>query len=84
MSAPTYWSQPNQQVVRNGDPVAAGTNDPDPEVVAAADEGGDTFDPSAHTVAEVNDYLDAHPDDADRVLEAEAAGKNRVSIVGDE
>jgi hypothetical protein len=59
MSAPTYWSQPNQQVVRNGDPVAAGTNDPDPEVVAAADEGGDTFDPSAHTVAEVNDYLDA-------------------------
>jgi hypothetical protein len=51
---------------------------------ADADPEGETFDPSAHTVAEVNDYLDAHPDDADRVLEAEAAGKARVSIVGDD
>ena len=78
MSAPTYWSQPNQQVVRDGDPVGIISDDPDPQ---AADD--DVFDPGAHTVAEVNDYLAEHPDDADRVLEAERTGKARVSIVGD-
>jgi hypothetical protein len=75
--APVYWSQPNQQVVRDGDPVAVLPDDPDPQ-------DGDVFDPSAHTVAEVNDYLDANPDDADRVLAAERDGKARVSIVGDD
>jgi hypothetical protein len=75
MSSPTYWSQPNQQVVRDGDPVGIISDDPDPQA---------EFDPGAHTVAEVNDYLAEHPEDADRVLEAEASGKARVSIVGDE
>jgi hypothetical protein len=41
------------------------------------------FDPGEHTVAEVHDYLAAHPGDADQVLAAEAAGKNRVTLVGD-
>lgn len=31
-----------------------------------------SFDPAEHTVAEVNDYLDRHPDQAERVLAAEA------------
>jgi hypothetical protein len=75
MSSPQYWSQPNQQVVRDGDPVGIISEDPDPQA---------EFDPSAHTVAEVNDYLDANPDDADRVLAAERDGKARVSIVGDD
>jgi hypothetical protein len=75
--APTYWSQPNQQVVRDGDPVGIIEGGPDPQQ-------SDVFDPGAHTVAEVNDYLAEHPEDADRVLQAEADGKARVSIVGDE
>jgi hypothetical protein len=46
----------------------------------AAEEG--EFDPGDHTVSEVQDYLDAHPEDEQRVLAAEASGKNRSSIVG--
>jgi hypothetical protein len=38
------------------------------------------FDPGEHTVAEVQDYLEANPDDADRVLDAERAGKKRVGV----
>jgi hypothetical protein len=45
------------------------------------------FDPAAHTVAEVQEYLDTHadspPGEGDRVLEAERAGKNRVTLTGD-
>ena len=70
---PVYWSQPNQQVVRDGEPVAAGTNNPDP--------ASDAFDPGAHTVADVEAYLDEHPDEIDRVLEAERAGKNRTTLL---
>lgn len=46
------------------------------------DEQPDAFDPSDHTVAEVNEYLAAHPEDVDRVLAAEHSetGKNRSSI----
>lgn len=41
------------------------------------------FDPADHTVAEVVDYMAANPDDADRVVELERAGRNRVGIVGE-
>jgi hypothetical protein len=41
------------------------------------------FDPGEHTVAEVHDYLAAHPADADAVLAAEAAGKARITLVGE-
>lgn len=41
------------------------------------------FDPADHTVAEVNAYLaDADAAEHARVLSAEAAGKNRASLVG--
>lgn len=49
---------------------------------ADAEGAGAEFDPNEHTVAEVQDYLDAHPEDEERVLAAEAAGKNRSGIVG--
>lgn len=39
------------------------------------------FDPTDHSVDEVNAYLDEHPGDAVTVLAAEAAGKNRKGIV---
>lgn len=39
------------------------------------------YDPSAYTIAEVNTYLDANPDDVAAVLAAEAGGKARKGIV---
>lgn len=44
----------------------------------------DLFDPAEHTADEVNAHLDAHSDDADevqRVLDAEAEGKARKSVI---
>jgi len=38
------------------------------------------FDPTNHTVDEVKEYLEKHPEDKDRVLKAEADGKNRSTI----
>jgi hypothetical protein len=52
-----------------------------PEPVIDAAEPSLEFDPSAHTVAEVLTYLRAHPDDRVRVIEAEAAGKARGTIL---
>jgi hypothetical protein len=40
------------------------------------------FDPSAHTVEEVNAYLAEHPDEEDEVLELERAGKSRAGVLG--
>jgi hypothetical protein len=39
------------------------------------------YDPGDHTVAEVLAYLEAHPDQAEAVLEAEAAGKARTTLL---
>ena len=40
------------------------------------------FDPGSATVVDVKAYIAANPADAERVLAAERAGKNRRSIVG--
>ena len=37
--------------------------------------------PGEHTVDEVKAYVDEHPDERQAVLDAEAAGKNRVTLV---
>lgn len=39
------------------------------------------FDPSEHSVAEVLAYLADHPEDRERVVEAEAQGKARKTII---
>lgn len=55
----------------------------EPAEEPAADEESDApFDPAAHTVDEVAEYL-AEADEAerDRVLDAEAAGKARSSLL---
>ena len=44
-------------------------------------EGGEEFNPSDHTVAEVEDYVNEHPEEAQRILDAELADKNRVTLV---
>jgi len=61
-------------------------DDEEPEVepveevpVPAANE----FDPSEHTVTEVQEYIAAHPQDEERVLQLEAADRARKGIVGE-
>lgn len=39
------------------------------------------FDPAAHTVDEVKAYADEHPEEIEELLEAEEAGKNRITLV---
>lgn len=46
-------------------------------------QGIELFDPSKHTVKEVQAYLDGNPDDADRVLDAERAGQARTTLLED-
>lgn len=41
------------------------------------------FVPGDHTAAEVRQYLSEHPDETDRVLEAERLGQARKSLVGE-
>lgn len=38
------------------------------------------FDPGDHTVAEVQEWVEAHPDEVQAILDAERAGKNRVTL----
>jgi hypothetical protein len=76
----TQFDDPNRESV-GLEPIWTGAGeapegDPDPEAAG--------FDPGEHTVAEVEEYLAEHPDQRSRVLEAEAAGKARVSLLGDE
>ena len=48
---------------------------------APADELGEAFDPSAHTVDDVAAYVAEHPDEHQAVLAAERAGKARVTLL---
>jgi hypothetical protein len=72
--------------VESDKPLAGeGEEYPEPAAEVAEDEteAEAEFDPDEHTVAEVEDYMAEHPDDADRVLDAERAGKNRVTLTGE-
>ena len=40
-----------------------------------------SFDPGEHTIAEVQDYVTANPDQAVAVRAAEATGKNRSTLL---
>jgi hypothetical protein len=70
------FDDPNREAV-GLDPVWTGADTP----TAPPPDGGDGFDPADHTVAEVWDYIDAHPDERDAVIAAEHAGKDRAGIV---
>jgi hypothetical protein len=50
------------------------------KTVGGSDDS-DGFDPSEHTVDEVIDYVNEHPDQKDAVAEAEEAGKGRVTVL---
>lgn len=52
------------------------------DVPVTEDEVADAFDPGEHNVDEVLEYLaDATPEEQQRVLAAEAEGKNRKSLL---
>jgi len=44
-----------------------------------SDEDG--FDPSAHTIADVKAYVEAHPDETQAIYDAESEGKARTSLL---
>ena len=74
----TYYDDPNRESRRarhRSGPVP--TRNP----AAAAPQPQDGFDPADHTVAEVEEYVDANPDQQAAVLDAEKAGKNRTTLV---
>ena len=72
---PPIWTGADEVAEPKTDEVTPSTVD-EPWVAA--------FDPSVHTVAEVQQYIAEHPDQRDAVLDAEADGKARVSLLGDE
>jgi hypothetical protein len=49
---------------------------PEPE-----DEGEGEFDPSDHTVADVLEHVDDHPDEAQGIYDAELLGKARTTLL---
>ena len=60
-----------------------------PEEVAERDSGAadsiavdEGYDPSAHTVAEVQQYLADNPDQSGYVLDRERSGKARTTLIG--
>lgn len=73
-------------------PETSTTTDETPEAATEASEGTEApaeeantdegYDPTAHTVADVQEYLAANPDQADYVLDRERAGKARTTLIG--
>lgn len=83
----TDYYAPNQQVVRADEsgPAEEGNGgtpipEPHPEQQPAKTEPK-SYDPGAHTISEVQEYVTAHPDERSAILEAESANKNRTTLI---
>jgi hypothetical protein len=76
----TYFEDPNREAVGVGPIWGGPLRDNDPATPLGGDAEG--FDPGEHTVAEVEEYLEQHPDERDAVLELERSGKNRTTLIG--
>ena len=76
------WSKVDDDVLTTSEEVAKAEGE---AFTAALVESGAVFDPGAHTVAEVKDYLagDVTEDERARVLDAERAGQARKSLLED-
>jgi hypothetical protein len=75
---------PDSDEVVNLDVLTHPETTPEPEATEETPEEApeeDQFDPGDHTVAEVQAYLAEHPEDRERVLQAEAAGRGRKGIL---
>jgi hypothetical protein len=81
------WVESDKPLAGEGEEYPAAVEAVDEEAEAELAAAQAPYDPADHTVAEVQDYLETHadspPGEGDRVLEAERAGKNRVSLTGD-
>ncbi len=65
--------------------LASGYSTTAPNAVAVETPAGDgpaEFNPAEHNVPDVLAFVEAHPELADAVVNAEKAGKNRTSITG--
>jgi hypothetical protein len=82
------WVESDKPLPGEGEEYPAAVEEVDEEAEAELAKAQAPFDPADHTVAEVQDYLDTHgdspPGEGDRVLDAERAGKNRVTLTGDD
>lgn len=71
--------------LRAAESVSTAASRPEPVEAALEPNTGlseaSEFDPAVHTVAEVAAYVVEHPDERDRVVAAETAGKARKSIL---
>lgn len=76
----TMYDDPNREAVGLAPIWTGAPGEPEPAVTPQASDG--SYDPGEHTVAEVEQYLAEHPDEADAVLDAEQRGKNRTSLTG--
>jgi hypothetical protein len=82
----TVYEDPNREAVGLA-PIWTGADDvtePKDEADSPSKDDSDgesEYDPAEHTVAEVEEYVDANPDQAQAVLDAEVAGKNRSTLV---
>jgi hypothetical protein len=74
----TVYDDPNREAV-GLDPIWTGAGEGVTPVSQQASAAG--YDPSKYTVEQVIAYADAHPDEADDILAAEQAGKNRTTLV---
>ena len=82
----TLYDDPNRETVGlapiwTGAEETAPPPDPEPEPEPEAKPADVGFDPGEHTVAEVEEYVGANPDQAAVVLAAESAGKARSTLL---
>uniref|UniRef100_A0AAU7J7X2 Head-to-tail connector protein n=2 Tax=unclassified bacterial viruses TaxID=12333 RepID=A0AAU7J7X2_9VIRU len=60
----------------------AGDDSPDDAAGDESEPADEGYDPSAHTVSEVQAYLEDNPDQATYVLDRERADKARKTLIG--
>ena len=60
-----------------------GLDSQSPDPAPAAPTTPEVFDPADHTIQEVLDHLDAHPDETQRVYDAEKNGKSRSTLLAE-
>lgn len=76
--APEYAARPETVFTSATDDLP---NDSNLQQTEAPDAAEGPYDPGEHTVAEVLEYAEAHPDEAEAIFTAEEAGKARSTIL---
>jgi hypothetical protein len=64
-----------------GTPRSVEPGDGEPEPEPEGEYAGAGFDPAAHTVAEVEEYVEEHPDEVEAILDLEEQGKARSTLI---